>query len=227
MVVVSGLAHREADSKGDGNGDHNRASAVWLSGVHAWNRLRNGSEARLATTADQIAARELGASTPLPSLELSLENPTQMACDNADCFFASTISWRSPTTPNAMESHPRVVFERLFGDGGTADERRARARRTGSILDSVTKEIVSLERTLGPGDVSKLAEYLDSVRDIEQRIRNAESHSVVSELALPERPVDIPASFDDYAHLMFDLQVLAFRADITRVFTLLTGLEST
>ena len=120
VLVVSGLAHREADSKGDGNGNHNRGTAVWLSGVHAWNRLRNGGEATLAVTADQIAAQELGRQTQLASLELSLETPTQMACDSADCFFGNTISWRTPTTPNHMESHPRVVFGRLFGDGGTA-----------------------------------------------------------------------------------------------------------
>jgi hypothetical protein len=227
VLVLSGLAHREADSKGDGNGDHNRASAVWLSGVHAWNRLRNGSEARLATTADQIAAATLGKSTLLSSLELSLENPTQMACDSADCFFASTISWRTPTTPNTMEAHPRVVFERLFGDGGTAEQRRARAQRTGSILDSVTRELADLQRALGPRDVSKLSEYLDAVRDVEKRIQIAETHSTEADLALPERPVDIPASFDEYAHLMLDLQVLAYRADVTRVFSMLTGLEST
>ncbi len=227
VLVVSGLAHREADSRGDGNGDHNRGTAVWLTGVHAWNRLRNGGEATLAETADQIAARALGASTQMPSLELSLETPTQMACDSADCFFGNTISWRSPTTPNHMESHPRIVFGRLFGDGGTPDQRRAGRRRTGSILDSVTREAQDLARSLGPGDVSKLTEYLDSVRDIERRIQAAETHGAESTLALPDRPTDVPESFHEYVHLMLDLQVLAFRADITRVFSLLVGLEST
>ena len=227
VLVVSGLAHREADSKGDGNGDHNRGTAVWLSGVHAWNRLRNGGEATLAVTADQIAAQELGRQTQLASLELSLETPTQMACDSADCFFGNTISWRTPTTPNHMESHPRVVFGRLFGDGGTAAERRAQRRRTGSILDSVTWEVRQLARQLGPADVSKLTEYLDSVRDLEKRIEAAETRGFDASLELPERPVDVPVSFHDYAHLMFDLQVLAYRADITRVFSLLVGLEST
>lgn len=227
VLVVSGLAHREADSKGDGNGDHNRATAVWLSGVHAWNRLRNGGTARLATTADQIAAQELGTSTALPSLELSLELPTQMACDSADCFFGSTISWRSPTMPNHMEPHPRVVFGRLFGDGGTPAQQQARRQRTSSILDSVVSEVHTLQRTLGPADGSKLSEYLESVRSVERRIQSTEAHGAASELSLPERPLDIPASFDEYAHLMFDLQVLAYRADITRVFTLLMGLEST
>ena len=227
VLVVSGLAHREADSMGDGNGDHNRGTAVWLSGVHAWNRLRNGGEATLAVTADQIAAQELGRETRLPSIELSLETPTQMACDSADCFFGSTISWRTPTTPNHMESHPRVVFSRLFGDGGTPAERRAERQRTGSILDSIAGEVRQLERILGPADISKLDEYLDSVRDIEKRIQADETHSLESSLTLPDRPTDVPESFHDHAHLMFDLQVLAFQADITRVFSLLVGLEST
>ena len=226
VLVVSGLAHREADSKGDGNGDHNRGTAVWLSGVHAWTRLRNGAEASLAVTADQIAARELGKSTQLSSLELTFETPTQLSCDSADCFFGNTLSWRTPTTPNPMEFHPRVVFERLFGDGGTTVQRRAQARRAGSILDSVSREIFRLERTLGPVDGSKLTEYLESIRDIEKRIQGAEAHGLESPLALPERPVDIPTSFDDYAHLMFDLQVLAYRADVTRVFTLMVGVEA-
>jgi hypothetical protein len=227
VLVLSGLAHTEADSKGDGNGDHNRATAVWLSGVHAWNRLRNGGEATLAVTADQIAAKEIGKDTPLPSLELSLETPTQMACDSADCFFASTISWRTPTTPNYMESHPRAVFGRLFGDGGTSAERQARLRRTGSILDSVTEEARDLARALGAADASKLTEYMESVRDVERRIQRTEAHGAQSELALPERPLDVPAVFDEYVDVMFDLQVLAYRADITRIFTLLMGLEST
>lgn len=227
VLVLSGLAHRQADSMGDGNGDHNRGIAVWLSGVHAWNRLRNGGEATLATTADQIAAAELGRHTQLPSLELSLEVPTQMACDSADCFFGNTLSWRTPTTPNHMESHPRVVFTRLFGDGGSPAERREQRRRTGSILDSVVEEARQLERLLGPADVSKLTEYLESVRDLERRIEAAETESAIVSLDLPERPVDVPASLYDYAHLMFDLQVLAWRADITRVFSMLIGLEGT
>ncbi len=128
LVVLSGLAHMEADSRGDGNGDHARATAVWLTGVHAYDRDRTGVDGvKLATTVDQIAARELGRDTRLPSLELSLEKPTQIGCDSEDCFFSNTISWRSATTPLPMEAHPRVVFERLFGDGGTPAHRLAQA----------------------------------------------------------------------------------------------------
>ena len=125
VLVLSNLAHRQADSFGDGNGDHPRATAVWLSGVHAWERRgRQGTtDIKLGITADQIAAREFGKETPLPSLELALEKPTAIACDTGDCFYSNTISWRNETTPLDMEAHPRVVFERLFGEGGTTEER--------------------------------------------------------------------------------------------------------
>jgi len=226
IVVVSGLAHMEADSRGDGNGDHARATAVWLTGVHAYDRDRTGvAGVQLATTVDQIVARELGRDTRLPSLELSLEKPTQIGCDSEDCFFANTISWRSPTTPLPMEAHPRVVFERLFGDGGTAAERAAQTRRTGTILDSVTDEVAALERQLGSSDRTKLAEYLEAVRELEQRILHTERRAE-RELTVPDRPTDIPETFEEHAKLMFDLQVVAYQADITRVITMLLARET-
>ncbi len=226
IVVLSGLAHMEADSRGDGNGDHARATAVWLTGVHAYDRDRTGvAGVQLATTVDQIIARELGRDTRLPSLELSLEKPTQIGCDSEDCFFANTISWRSPTTPLPMEAHPRVVFERLFGDGGTAAQRSAQVRRTGTILDSVTDEVASLERRLGSTDRTKLDEYLEAVRELEQRIQNTERRAE-SEMTLPDRPIDIPDTFEEHAKLMFDLQVVAYQADITRVITMLLARET-
>jgi hypothetical protein len=222
--ILSGLAHLQADTFGDGTGDHPRASAVWLTGVHAYDRTMPGVELRLATTADQIAAREIGKGTQLPSLELNLDAPTQGACDSGDCFYVNTISWRNATTPNPAESHPRVVFERLFGDGGTTAHRLARMKKTGSILDSVVAEIGDLDKTLGPGDRTKLNEYLDSVREIEHRIQNVEARGAQS-ITLPERPTDIPETFDEHTKLMFDLQVLAYRADITRVFTMIMARE--
>ena len=227
-LVLSGLAHRQADSFGDGNGDHPRATAVWLSGVHAWERRgRQGpTDIKLGVTADQIAAREFGQQTPLPSLELALETPTAIACDTGDCFYSNTISWRNETTPLDMEAHPRVVFERLFGEGGTAADRLAVIQQTGSILDSVTAEVARLERTLGPGDRNKLDEYLDAVRDVEQRIQRSESRGAESLIELPDRPVDIPETFEDHAKLMFDLLGLAFQADVTRVFTLMMAREA-
>ena len=228
LLVVSGLAHRQADSFGDGNGDHPRATAVWLSGVHAWERRgRVGPTAiKLGTTADQIAARELGKETPLPSLELVLEAPTAIACDTGDCFYSNTISWRNETTPLPMEPHPRVVFERLFGDGGSNADRMAQVRQTGSILDSVAQEALSLERTLGPQDRTKLSEYLDAVRDLEPRIQRSAARGDDAVVELPDRPIDIPETFDEHAKLMFDLQVLAYQADVTRVVTMMMARET-
>ena len=226
LLVLSNLAHRQADSFGDGNGDHARGTAVWLSGVHAWDRRPVGTATvTLGTTVDQIAARHFADVTPLPSLEMVLEKPTQIACDSTDCFFSNTISWRSPTTPNPMEPHPRVVFERLFGEGGTSAQRVAQLRKTGSVLDSVIQEVAGLQRRLGASDRSKLGEYLTSVREIEKRIQSAEAKGAASDLALPNRPTDIPDEFEEHAKLMFDLQVLAYQADVTRVFSMLMARE--
>jgi Protein of unknown function (DUF1552) len=225
LLIVSNLAHLQANTFGDGVGDHPRASAVWLSGVHAWDRTRPGMEVRLGTTADQLAARVIGKDSQVPSMELVLEKPTQIACDTDDCFFVNTISWRNPSTPNPTEAHPRLVFERLFGDGGTAAQRMARMQQTGSILDSVLQEVNRLQPTLGPGDRTKLSEYLDSVREIEQRIQATEKKGASSPLELPDRPVDIPETFEEHAKLMFDLMALGFRADVTRVFTLIMARE--
>ena len=224
ISILTGLAHRQADSLGDGTGDHPRASAVWLTGVHAYDRTRPGVEVRLAKTADQHAADVLGRDTALRSLEMTLEVPSQGACDSGDCFYVNTVSWRNETTPNLTEVHPRIVFERLFGDGGSAGERAARLRSRGSILDSVRAETSRLDGTLGTGDRNKLAEYLDSVREIEQRIQNAESTNAGA-IELPDRPTDIPDAWDDHARMMLDLQVLAYQADVTRVASMVMGRE--
>jgi hypothetical protein len=172
LTVLTGLAHRQAETFGDGTGDHPRASAAWLTGVHAYDRTRPGVEVKLATSADQLAARKIGADSPLPSIELSVDAPMQGACDAGDCFYVNTVSWRNDTTPNLAETHPRIVFERMFGDGGSSAQRLARAKATGSILDSVMEEAAALGRSLGAGDYRKLDEYLDSVREIEQLIKS-------------------------------------------------------
>jgi hypothetical protein len=221
--VLSGLSHLQADTFGDGTGDHPRASAVWLTGVHAYDRSQPGVEVRLATTVDQLAARQIGRTSRIPSLELSVDQPTQGGCDSGDCFYINTVSWRNETTPNPTESHPRIVFERLFGDGGNAAERQARFKSEGSILDSVRAEASRVASSLGPGDKAKLGEYLDSIREVEQRIQNAETQP--AEIELPDRPTDIPDSFDAHTKLMLDLQALAFQADITRVFSLVLSRE--
>lgn len=222
--ILSNLAHLQADTFGDGTGDHPRASAAWLTGVHAYDRTRPGVEVQLATSADQIAAQEIGRGTQVSSLELTVDFPTQGSCDSGDCFYVNTVSWRNPTTPNPTESRPRIVFDRLFGDGGSPAQRLAQAQDTGSILDSVTQEANRLASTLGAQDRSKLSEYLDSVRDIEQRIQNIEAKGQQS-IDLPDRPVDVPATFEDHTKMMFDLQVLAFRADVTRVFSMILARE--
>jgi hypothetical protein len=224
LNIYSGLAHLQADTFGDGTGDHPRASAAWLTGVHAYDRTQPGVEVRLATTADQIAARVIGKSTPLPSLELTVDFPTQGSCDSGDCFYVNTISWRNETTPNPAETHPRVVFERLFGDGGSGAQRLAHIKRTGSILDSVLQETNSLANALGRGDRTKLNEYTDAVREIEQRIQSAESQGSHS-IDLIDRPIDVPESFDEYTKMMLDLVALAYQADVTRVFTMIFARE--
>ncbi|HJN46501.1 MAG: hypothetical protein CL477_03690 [Acidobacteria bacterium] len=228
VVIPTGLAHRQAEAWGDGNGEHSRASGVWLNGVHP--KRTEGADVRAGTTADQIAAQALGQGTPLPSLEISIENSYVVGnCDNGySCVYTNTISWRSPTTPLPMEHNPRVVFERLFGEGGTTTERLARLREDRSILDAVRDDMTRLERKLGAGDRVRVSQYLDAVREIERRIQRVEAQA--DEAELPEnlaRPVGIPESFDEHARLMFDLQALAFQADITRVFTYLIGREQT
>jgi hypothetical protein len=224
LTVISGLDHAQANNFGDGTGDHPRSSAAWLTGVHAYDRTRPGVEVKLATTADQLAADVLGATTPLRSLELAIDTATQAACDSGDCFYVNTVSWRNETTPNLTENHPRVVFERLFGDGGSSAERLIRTRKTASLLDSVRAEASRLAARVGASDRSKLGEYLDSVREIEQRIGAAESEAH-GDVSLPERPIGIPESFDEYAKLMLDLQLLAFQTDTTRVFSLIMARE--
>jgi hypothetical protein len=222
--VISGLAHLQADTFGDGTGDHPRASAAWLTGVHAYDRTQPGVEVRLATTADQIAAKVIGRDSHVASLELTVDFPTQGSCDSGDCFYVNTVSWRNPTTPNPAETHPRIVFERLFGTGGSAAQRRAQAKDRGSILDSVIAEVNSLSKTLGHGDRTKLDEYLDSVREIESRIQKTESQTA-SSMQLPDRPVDVPDSFDEYTKMMLDLVALGYQADVTRVFSMIFARE--
>ncbi len=223
--ILTGLSHLEADTKGDGSGDHTRAAAAWLTGVHAYDRTRPGAEVKLAITADQIAAHVLGKNSPVPSLELTVDSASQGSCDTGDCFYVNTVSWRNENTPNMTENQPRVVFERLFGDGGTSAQRLARAQNEGSILDSVMQETQTLAGTLGNSDKGKLNEYLDSVRDIEQRIQTAEKSGAADNFELMDRPIGIPASFEAHTKLMFDLQIMAYRADLTRVASMIIARE--
>src|SRR5262245_533759 len=227
VVVPTGVSQNQAEAFGDGNGEHSRGQTVWLSGVHP--KRTEGADVQNGITVDQIAAQVLGKDTRLLSIEMALEQNYLVGnCDNGySCVYWNTISWRTPTTPLPMEVNPRIVFERMFGDGGTPEQRLGQAREDRSILDSVKESIVTLQRELGPGDRVKVVEYLDSMREMERRIQVAEKQSGDSLIALPDRPVGVPESYDDHAKLMFDLALLAFQADVTRVFTLLLGREQT
>ncbi|HCE02086.1 MAG TPA: hypothetical protein DEQ98_02500 [Acidobacteria bacterium] len=225
LTVVTGLAHGQAEPLGDGNGEHSRASATWLNGVHP--KQTEGADVQAGMTADQIAAAGLGQDTPLPSLELAIDLDGLVGnCENGySCVYLNTVAWRSATTPLPMENNPRVVFERLFGDGGTTEQRVAEMRRDRSILDSVTDDLAALERDVGGGDRARIDQYLDSVRALERRIQLAEAQSATVELPDLDRPVGIPGTYEDHVKLMFDLLALAYQADLTRVFTFMLGRE--
>jgi len=227
MIVPIGLSQKQAESFGDGNGEHSRAGTVWLSGVHP--KHTEGADVHNGPTADQIAAQELGKDTPLRSLEMAMEQTFLIGnCDNGySCVYTNSISWRTPTDPNPMETNPRVVFQRLFGDGGAAAERLAQSHRDRSILDWVVSDLARLQKSLGPVDRHAVDDYVDSVRELERRIQIAERQSGDSPLALPDRPVGAPEAYEDHAKLMFDLAALAFQADITRVFVFTLGKEQT
>ena len=227
VVVPTGLSQKQAESLGDGNGEHSRGQTVWLSGIHP--KRTEGADVQAGVTVDQIAAKALGNDTPLLSIEMALEQNYLVGnCDNGySCVYWNTIAWRTPTTPLPMEVNPRIIFERMFGDGGTPAERLGQIREDRSILDSVRESVVRLQNRLGSSDRTKVAEYLDSMREIERRIQVAEKQSGASVIDLPDRPVGAPESYDEHAKLMFDLAAVAFQADITRVFTLLLGREQT
>ncbi len=218
LLVVTGLANKAAESQGDGGGDHARSAPSYLSGIHP---LRTeGEDVRAGTTIDQIAARQLGQDTPLPSLELGTEDTGLVGvCDvGYSCAYMNSISWRTPTQPLPMEINPRVVFERLFGDGGNTADRLARKQEDRSILDSITGEVAHLQTGLGTRDRGKISDYLDNIREIERRIQMAEKRANMN-VQVPETPIGVPDSFDEHARLMYELQVLAFQAEITRVST--------
>jgi hypothetical protein len=225
MVVVSGLDHNQAEAGDDGaSGDHTRGTSSWLTGVYP--KRTEGADVRNGISADQIAASVLGKDTVLPSLELAIDlNFLAGQCENSySCAYLNTLAWTSPTTPLPTENNPRIVFERLFGDGGTAERRTAQARRNQSILDSVLADLNRLQQRLGAGDRTKVGDYLDAVREVERRIQGVEKRAG-AELPTLERPKGIPERFDEHVKLMYELQWLAFRADITRVVTFMLGRE--
>jgi hypothetical protein len=227
MLVLSNLMQRGGRALGDGAGDHARAGASWLTGVHP--KKTEGSDITAGISADQIAAKELGKITQLGSLEMGLEEPNLAGgCDSGySCAYTNTVSWRSPVTPNPVEINPRAVFERLFGDGDSTDaaSRIKRMNEDRSILDFVREDVSRLKPGLGARDKSKLDQYLEGIRDIERRIQKAEEQSATMKLPVLERPTSIPDEFEDHARLMSDLMVIAFQTDMTRVVTFMMARE--
>jgi Protein of unknown function (DUF1552) len=228
FAVFTGLSHVQAEALGDGAGDHGRCCGGYLTGVHV--KKTEGADITSGISMDQLVAQKFGEHTQIPSLELGLEPPSLVgSCDSGySCAYTNTLSWSTASTPLPVTINPREVFERLFGDGDSLDSksRLAQLKRQASILDFVAEDAKRMSGKLGARDKEKLSEYLQSVRDIEKRIQKVEQGGIGS-AALPaySKPSGIPDSFEDHAHMMIDLQVLAMQADLTRVATFMIGRE--
>jgi len=228
LVVVTGLYSDQAEALGDGGGDHSRASGTYLTGIHV---KRSDTVVEAGISVDQIAAKEFEHETQLSSLQLTVDDASLVgACDvGYSCAYSSTLSWLTPTLPLMAENNPRVVFERLFGANDSTDARvrAGRLAQDRSILDSITDRVKSLQKSLGAGDNRKVSDYLESLRDVERRIQKAEEQSAQNTANMPsvERPVGIPDSFERHVGLLYDLQLLAFQSDLTRVTTFMYGRE--
>src|SRR5579872_1187869 len=219
--VISGLWHKAADT----TAVHSLSPTTWLSGVRP--KPTQGADAYAGVTADQVAAQHIGQDTPLPSLELATEDHSGLLgeCDrDYGCIYMNTLSWRTHTTPMPMEINPRKVFERMFGQGGSAAERTARNDEDRSILDAVTHEANDLQRKLGAKDRATMGEYLENVREIERRIQKAGTFQTAN-LTLPDEPIGIPYSFEEHIRLMYDLMALAYQANVTRVVSFMVARE--
>jgi len=218
VITHTDLKPAEAFSAAEEGADHFRSSAVFLTAAHP--KQTEGSDVRAGTSIDQLYAQQYGQDTPLPSLQLGIENVDAAGtCGfNYACVYSGPISWSSPTTPMPMTIDPRMAFENLFGDGGTAAERAARQRANRSILDGITLQVSRLRNDLGAGDRTRLNTYLESIREIERRIEKIEQQNASGEhRELPNAPVGVPDSWEEHVKLMFDLQVLAFQSEATRV----------
>lgn len=218
VITQTDLRGAEAWSAAEEGADHFRSSACFLTAAHP--KQTEGSDVVAGTSIDQIYAQQFGQDTPLPSLQLGIENVDQAgACGfNYACVYSGPISWSSPETPMPLTIDPRMAFESLFGDGGTAAERAARQKANRSILDGITREVGRLQRDLGSRDRQRLGSYLESVREIERRIEKIEQYNASgAERELPAAPIGVPDSWEEHVRLMFDLQVLAFSSEVTRV----------
>jgi hypothetical protein len=214
--VISNTAHANAAGvNSDAGADHTRSAAVFLSGAHP-----QKERVEVGTTIDQIFAQKLGQDTPLPSIEMSIEEVALSCGAGYGCAYANTISWRSPTQPMPMENNPQVIFKRLFGDGSNTAQRQERRTEARSILDSVIGSVASLQKDLPATDRATLGDYLENVREIERRVQKADQQTKAN-FEIPASPVGIPEAFDEHFKILYDLQVLAFRAEITRVATMM------
>jgi hypothetical protein len=220
ITIVSDLSHPQAYGGGSATSNHTRSAAAYLSGAQA----KSGPQAYLGITADQVAAQKIGQDTAMPSLELGIEDPSLSCGDGLSCAYRDTISWQSPTSPLPMQNNPQVVFERLFGDGSTDSLRRARREQSMSLLDSVMGDVNALNKKIPAGDRARVEQYLNDLREIERRIEKV-GQQVSSDLNVPAAPTGIPKDFEEHIKLMFDLWVLAWQADLTRVTTLLMAKE--
>jgi len=226
LNVISDLAHLPvAPWTGEDTGgaeNHVRAAAVFLSGAHPVKK----TEAFVGATVDQLAAQHVGQDTPLPSIELSLE-PLNLTCGDAGftCAYRNTLSWKSARLPLPMENNPQIVFERLFGDGSTDAQRQERRNQARSLLDSIRDQVPTLEKDLPAGDRRRLRDYLEEVREIERRVQLVDA-TLSRNLDLPDAPVGIPTEFENYIKLMFDLQVLAYKSEVTRISTMMLAREN-
>jgi hypothetical protein len=222
LNVISGLGHRAADT----TAVHSLSPTTWLSGVRP--KATQGVDAFAGVTADQIAAQAIGQDSPLPSMELATEDHSGLigSCDrDYGCIYMNTLSWRTPETPLPMEINPRKVFERMFGQGGSAAERLARIQEDRSILDAITREVSSLQLQLGPSDRQTMTQYLENVREIERRIQRAEKSQGDEDLLLPARPAGVPFDFEQHDAQMYELMALSYQANITRVITFMVSRE--
>ncbi len=225
LIVVTGLSMDQAEALGDGGGDHSRACGGYLNGVHV---RKSDTVVEAGMSMDQIAAKAFERETQLSSLQLQMDENSIIGSRDVgySCAYSSTISWLTPTLPLMTENNPRVVFERLFGASDSTDPkvRAARLHQDRSILDSVTDRVKQLQRRLGAADNRRVTDYLTSLRDVERRIQKTEEQSA-KEVPDVARPAGIPESFDDHARLLYDLQLLAYQSDITRVSTFMYGRE--
>jgi hypothetical protein len=222
LNIVSGLGHAAADT----TAVHSLSPTTWLSGVRP--KATQGVDAYAGVTADQIAAQTIGQASILPSMELATEDHSGLigSCDrDYGCIYMNTLSWRTPTTPLPMEINPRKVFERMFGAGGSIEQRLRRIQEDRSILDAIQSEASALQLQLGPSDRQTLDQYLENVREIERRIQLAEQSQGDEDLQLPARPSGIPFHYEEHIKLMYDLLALAYQTNITRVASFMISRE--